>query len=124
MVVTLPFFTKPIFGISFQRSKRIGFEFTNQTIYNFRENVNINTSEDWERWIKENGQNVLVAEMTYGAAQAYCQAERKKQTFTKSSLTVAIVTADPETQKKIVDAWRSSQTFGVVEAKKKPIARS
>jgi hypothetical protein len=108
-----------IWGVSISIKRKVGFLFTNQSIFNFRENMNINTSEDYERWMTENGQNRLVTEMMYAAAQAYCQASRSKQRFTKAKLTAAIATASPEIQAEIVNAWRHSQTFGVVEGKKK-----
>lgn len=118
IIVKLPY-PRRFFGLTVSIPRQIGFLFTNQSIYNFRENLNIQTSEDYEKWIKDNGQNRLVTEMMYGAAQAYCQAERKKQTFTKSKLTAAIATAPAEVQESIVAAWRKSQTFGFVESKKK-----
>lgn len=118
IVVKLPY-PHQIFGVTVSFKRSIGFLFTNQAIYNFRENLDIYTSEDYNGWIERNGQNRLVTEMMYAAAQAYCQAAVKKQTFTKSRLTAAIATAPAEVQESIVAAWRKSQTFGLVESKKK-----
>jgi hypothetical protein len=118
IIVKLPY-PHNIWGITISLKRKIGFLFTNQSIFNFRENVGIQTSEDYERWIKENGESRLVTEMMYGAAQAYCQAAVKRQSFTKTKLTQAIASAPVEVQQEIVSAWRKSQTFGLVESKKK-----
>lgn len=122
IVVSLPYPHK-FWGVTLSLKRDVGFLFTNLSMFLFRENQKIETSKDYEKWLEENGQNRLVTEMMFAAAQAYCLELRLKQNFTKSSLTAAIATADQETQKKIVEAWRSSQTFGAVEGKKKPITR-
>lgn len=98
--------------------------FTNLSIFNFRENNNINNSDEWTKWVKENGEARLVSEMMYGAAQAYCMDNKVKQKFTKAKLTAAIALSGAEVQKTIVDAWQRSQTFGLVESKKKQIAKA
>jgi hypothetical protein len=118
IVVSLPY-PRRIFGITISLNRRIGFLFTNQSIFNFRENQKIETSDDYEKWIEQNGQNRLISEMMYASAQAYCQAKSKKQRFTKSQLIAAIALSPTETQESIVNAWRKSQTFGNVESKKK-----
>ena len=118
IIVKLPY-PHNVWGITISLKRDIGFLFTNQSIFNFRENVGIQTSEDYERWMKENGETRLVTEMMYGAAQAYCQAAVKRQRFTKTKLTQAIAAAPVEVQQSIVSAWRKSQTFGLVESKKK-----
>lgn len=122
IIVSLPYPHK-FWGVTISLKRNVGFLFTNLSMFLFRENQEIQTSKDYEKWIEINGQNRLVTEMMYAAAQAYCLETRLKQTFTKSSLTAAIATADQDTQKKIVEAWRTSQTFGAVEGKKKPITK-
>ena len=122
IVVSLPYPHK-LWGMTLSLKRDVGFLFTNLSMFLFRENQKIETSKDYEKWIAENGQNRLVTEMMYAAAQAYCMELKLKQTFTKSNLTAAIATADAEIQARIVEGWRSSQTFGLVEGKKKPITK-
>jgi hypothetical protein len=104
--------------------KKIGFTFTNLSVFNFRENNNINNSDDYKKWIKDNGESRYMLEMIYAAAQAYCMDNRLKQKFTKSKLAAAFALADAEIQKSIVSGWSKSHTFGLVEGKKKPIAKA
>jgi len=123
LIVFLPYPHK-LLGLTVSTNKKVGFLFTNLSIYQFRENNNIATSEEYTKWIKENGESRLVTEMMYGAAQAYCMDRSIKQTFTKSKLTAAIALSGADVQKSIVDAWRKSQTFGLVESKKKVMAKA
>jgi len=123
LITCLPY-PRSLFGLTISPKKRIGFLFTNLSIFNFRENNNINNSDEWTKWVKENGEARLVSEMMYGAAQAYCMDNKVKQKFTKAKLTAAIALSGAEVQKTIVDAWQRSQTFGLVESKKKQIAKA
>lgn len=119
IVVKLPY-PYFIFGITISVKREFGFLFTNQSIYNYRENVGIKDSAEYEKWVKENGDARLISEMLYGAAQAYYQRIRKRQPFTKSKLVAALAAAPIDIQKSIVDEWKKSQTYGFVEGKKKP----
>jgi hypothetical protein len=123
LVVKLPYPHK-FWGVTISLKRDVGFLFTNLSMFLFRENQKIETSKDYEKWIAEQGQNRLVTEMMYAAAQAYCMELRLKQTFTKSGLTAAVSMADQEIQVKIIESWRNSQTFGAVESKKKTTKKS
>jgi len=122
IIVMLPY-PHRIFGVTISLNKAVGFLFTNLSLFLFRENSGITTSDEYKAWLKNNGESRLITEMMFSAAQAYCMTYRKKQDFTKSKLTAAIATSAPETQQRIIDAWRKSQTFGMVEGKKKPITK-
>lgn len=122
IVVNLPY-PHRLFGVTVSLNRKVGFLFTNLATFQFRENIGIETSDQYKKWLSENGESRLVTEMMYGAAQAYCMNTKIKQRFTKSKLTAAIASASPEIQKQIVDSWRKSQTFGNVEGKKKTIKK-
>ena len=89
----------------------------------FRENNIVGTSFEFDKWRKENGDTRYLTEQFYAAAQAYCMQFRLKQTFTKTNLTQAIGASGEETQKKLLDAWQHSHSFGLVESKKKPMTK-
>ena len=117
-IVNLPFPAK-FLGISFFKYKQMGFVFTNLSIFLFRENNNLETSDDYNEWLKVNGEAKLLNEMIYAAAQTYLMTNQLKQKFTKRDLNVAISSASEDVQKKIVNAWKNSNTFGNKEVKKK-----
>jgi len=120
LMINLPYPAR-FLGINFLKPRRIGFLFTNLSIFLFRENEHLQTSDDYNAWIKAHGQSQLVSEMVYAAAQAYCMEEKVKENFTKAGLRVAIATSPEELQAKIVNAWKNSQTFGAKIEKKKVI---
>ncbi len=120
LIISLPY-PRKFFGLTISWNKKIGFLFTNLSIFLFREEAKITTSESYTNWIKANGESRLVTEMMYSAAQAYCLHYRLKQDFTKEKLMVAIASAPNETQQTIISAWRNSQTFGLIEGKKKQV---
>lgn len=116
ILISLPY---PFRFLTF--SRKIGFTFTNMAIFLFREHEDIKTSKDYSDWIEKHGQSGLITEMLYHAACAYCLANRKRENFTKEGLKKAIALADQETQEKILQVWRASETFGatVKQSKKK-----
>lgn len=120
IIVSLPYPYK-FLGVTFFLKRKIGFLFTNLATFQFRENAKFKTDDDYKKWLKENGQSRLISEMMYGAAQAYCLTEKKEQNFTKEKLIAAVSVAGDEIQKKILDGWERSQTFGAVLEKKKLI---
>lgn len=118
VIVNLPFPSK-FLGVSFFKYKQMGFVFTNLSIFLFRENNNLETSDDYNEWLKINGEAKLLNEMIYAAAQTYLMTNQLKQKFSKRDLSVAISSASEEVQKKIVNVWKNSNTFGNKEVKKK-----
>ena len=118
IIVNLPFPAK-FLGISFFKFKRMGFTFTNMAIFLFRENNQLETSDEYNEWIKKNGETKLVSEMIYSAAQTYLMNNQLKQKFTKQNLNIAIASTTEENQQKIVNCWKNSSTFGTKEEKKK-----
>lgn len=122
LIVRLPYPHK-FWGVTISTGRDIGFLFTNLSIFLFRENNIIGTNFDFDKWHKENGDARYMTEQLYASAQAYCLEYRLKQTFTKSNLTQAIGAAGEEIQTKLLDAWKKSHSFGLVESKKKPITK-
>lgn len=122
LIVRLPYPHK-FWGVTISTGRDIGFLFTNLSMFLFRENNIVGTSFDYDKWLKENGNTRYLIEQYYASAQAYCLEYRLKQTFTKSNLTQAIGAAGEETQKKLLDAWQKSHTFGLVESKKKTMKK-
>jgi hypothetical protein len=118
IILNLPYPAR-FLGVNFLKPRRIGFLFTNLSIFLFRENEGLLTSDDYNAWVKERGQAQLVSEMVYAAAQAYCMEEKVKENFTHDLLRIAIATSCEADQKRIVEAWKHSQTFGAKIEKKK-----
>ncbi|NIA28711.1 MAG: hypothetical protein GWP06_02210 [Actinobacteria bacterium] len=122
LTLSLPY---PVYwlGLRFSINRKIGFSFTNLSIFLFREDANISTSDDYNKWIEEKGQTVLVNEMLFFSAKAYCMLERKKENFTQTGLKIAIATAPAENQQRLMKTWKESQTFGMTSEKKKPVRK-
>lgn len=116
ILIRLPY---PVKFFTFPR--KIGFLFTNLSIFLFREKNEIKTSKDYEAWVENNGQSVFLSEMLYCSACAYCLTNKTKQNFTKEGLVKAIALANQAKQEDILKVWRSSETFGatVKQSKKK-----
>lgn len=118
IIVNLPFPAK-FLGVSFFKFKRMGFTFTNMAIFLFRENNQLQSSDDYNEWLKKNGEAKLVSEMIYSAAQTYCMNNQLKQKFTKQDLNIAIASTTQENQKEIMKCWTNSSNFGLKFQKKK-----
>lgn len=122
IIVSLPYPHK-FWGVTISLKRNVGFLFTNLSMFLFRENNIIGTSFDFDKWRKENCDTRYLTEQFYAAAQAYCMENRLKQNFTKTNLTQAISMSSEETQKKLLETWQKSHSFGLVESKKKPITK-
>jgi hypothetical protein len=92
--------------------RKIGFLFTNMSIFLFREHNEIKTSKDYEQWVALHGQSVFLNEMIYHAACAYCLQNKCRENFTKEGLTKSIALASQQKQEAILKVWRASETFG------------
>jgi hypothetical protein len=117
LIVSLPYPVK-IFGLTFAIKRKIGFYFTNLSNFLFAENYGLNNSADFEKWIEKNGQNRLVLDALYFAANAYCYDRKIKENFTRDGLEKAIALADEKTKEQIMEIWRKSETFGATIKKK------
>lgn len=106
------------FGITISIPRRIGFMFTNLHMFNFRENTGIIDSKEMDQWVKKNGNQAMINEMVYGAAQAYCMIEKKKENFTKEKLIRAIAISSQQAQAKIMKAWEDSTDKTISDKKK------
>lgn len=92
--------------------RKIGFTFTNMSIFLFREHNEIKTSKEYEDWVASHGQSVFLNEMLYFAAMAYCLQNKSRENFTKDGLTKAVALASQAKQEQILKVWRASETFG------------
>lgn len=110
IIIKLPYPHK-ILGITISLKRPIGFMFTNLSMYLFRENIGIKTSEDYKEWLTKNGEIKLISEILYAAAIAFCMTERKQNNFTKRGLLQAINGADEQTRDMLVNAWKMSTDF-------------
>lgn len=110
IIVKLPYPHK-LFGVTISLKRSIGFLFTNLSMFLFRENLGIKTSEDYTKWLKENGDIKLISEILYAAAIAFSMTERRKTNFTKRELLQAINAADEQTRDLLVNAWKMSTDF-------------
>jgi hypothetical protein len=120
LIINMPFQVK-ILGIRLTINRKVGFLFTNLSMYLLRESANIQTSTDYNKWIKDLGEVRVLSNLLYYSAVAWCMQNRKKQKFTKSSLLTGINLCDEETQTRLFTGWQKSQTFGVkVDEKKNP----
>ena len=61
-----------------------------------------------KEWVEKNGNQQLVNEMIYGAAQAYCMMEKKKENFTKEKLIKAITMTEYHITAKLLDELNKS----------------
>lgn len=123
IILSLPYPVR-LFGINFSKKRNIGFLFTNLSMFIFRENLGFKTSEDYEKWVKENGQARLINEMIYASAISFCMDKKVKQNFTKHGLSVALTLCSEDLQMQLMDKWTKSQTFGVkIDEKKKKIKK-
>lgn len=118
IVVKLPYPHK-LLGLTLMINRTIGFTFTNLASFYFREKHNILNSEDYKRFIKEQGESGLVIAMMYASALAYCSDTKQKVNFTEDKIAIAVASASPEIKQQIVNCWKHSQIFGLVEGKKK-----
>jgi len=118
ILISLPY---PVKFLTIPR--KIGFLFTNLSIFLFREHNEIKTSADYERWVKDHGQSVFINEMLYHSACAWCLQNKCRENFTKDGLTRALALASQEKQQAILKVWRASETFGAtVKPSKKKVA--
>lgn len=110
ITIKLPYPHK-LFGVTISLKRPIGFLFTNLSMFLFRENLGIKTSEDYAKWLKENGDIKLISEILYAAAIAFSMTERKNNNFCKRELLQAINGADEQTRDMLVNAWKMSTDF-------------
>lgn len=111
-------------GLKIFLKREIGFLFTNLSIYLFREDNEIATSEDWNTWTKKHGEAKLFNEMIFHAAVAFCMQHELKRNFTKENLSIALSAAPDTDKEKIVKCWKQSQSFGLKDEKKKTIQKA
>jgi hypothetical protein len=104
--------------MKYQRDRKIGFLFTNLSIFLLREDKQFKTSEDYEDWAKQVGESGSVNEMLFYAARAWALQNKQKENFTREGLRQGIALSDHETQSKILNVWKQSQTFGATVKKK------
>lgn len=105
--------------------RKIGFLFTNLSIFLFREANGLKDSKDYTDWVNVHGESGLIAEMLYHSACAWSLQNRKKQNFTKSGLSKAIALLSAEKQGQLMNVWKQSEIFGatIKQSKKKPITK-
>lgn len=113
--VRLPIPTK-IVGVWLNIGREIGFSFTNMALYLFRDANGFKTSKDYQDWIAQRNETILVSEILYFAYLAYCHHNLKKDKFTKEQIQKGIVLCDMVVKERILKVWSNSETFG---AKKK-----
>ncbi len=113
-----------IFGLNVAFKRKIGFSFTNLSIFLFREANKLETSEDYNNWLANNGEEKgLISEMLYYAAKAYSMEEKRAENFTKEGIQVAITMAPKAMQEEIMGTWRESQVFGLKSTEKKKVRK-
>lgn len=108
-----------ILGITFVIGRKIGFLFTNLQMFQFRENTGVTDSKKMTEWIEQNGNQQLVNEMLFAAAQAYCMMNKTKENFGKEKLLKAISMSSVEVQARLMKAWEDSTDKTVSTGKKK-----
>lgn len=95
-------------GLTFIIGRKIGFLFDNLKSYQFSKNTGVIDSKTMKEWVEKNGNQQLVNEMIYGAAQAYCMMEKKKENFTKEKLIKAITMTEYHITAKLLDELNKS----------------
>lgn len=104
--------------------RKIGFLFTNLSVFLFREHEDIKTSKDYQEWTDKHGENGLVNVMIYYSAMAYCLQNKCKENFTREGLSKAIALASDEKKEAILKVWKASETFGAtVKTSKKKVTK-
>jgi len=103
---------------SLNRKKKIGFSFDNLSAFIFRENIGGNEA-NLKEWVKEKGDSIFFIETLWAAANSYAQHNRIKLPISKKIFTVSISQISEEDVKKLVDAMKFSQTYGMKTLKSK-----
>lgn len=122
IIVRLPYPYK-IFGLTINIPKSFGFSFTNKYKHLMAFHNNWKNSKDYENWMKDRNSTELLNESLYFMAIAYCESNRRKVWFTKDRLKKAISLADEETQTKILNTWKASESFGATVKKKRTVTK-
>ena len=108
--IKLPFsFRWGIFYIPFKRT--IGFSFDQLSMFRLLQNNNIDLPTH-TKWLKETPKAKIAAEQIFAGAESYCIERRKKNNFTKESLTKALNEAGEEVTQKIIDCYMQSEQLG------------
>lgn len=120
MKIKLPYPSK-ILGVTFTKGRTIGFEFTNLAMFNFRENIGVKDSKQLNDWTERHGQDSMINEIVFGAAQAYCMIHKVKENFDKEGLMKAITLSSDNDKKLITKSFNDAMeiTGRVKDVKKK-----
>lgn len=114
--IKLPYFKRFLF-LRFKAKIKAGFLFWNEAILITCRNVGIDM-KDFFTWAEKN-QTLYFSEQLYGAYLLWCRENYTKPKLTKQDLLWGFSNADEADQKKVMETWKESESFGVRDDKKK-----
>jgi nitrogen regulatory protein PII-like uncharacterized protein len=120
--IKLPYPTR----VGFFVKKKVGFSFDNLAIFLLHESIEVDTQEDFKKWLKNNSENRLYIETLWNAAKAYNMHNAKKFKLKKEKFVKGLAMLDEQTAKHLMNAWKNAESFGAKKpynAKKKVIKK-
>jgi hypothetical protein len=104
-------------GLSYNKTRQVGFSFNNHATLILAQNIGIELSK-LQEWAKEN-KTLHFMEMMFAAYISHCRETYQKPKVTKQKLIEGLNRLPEDELKKIVAAWNDSVSIGAKEITKK-----
>jgi len=110
--------------ISINSKKKVSFSFDNLSLFIFREDNKIDTTEDFSKWRKEHSEFDLFVHAAFCAAKSYCMHEKKSFKLQLNKFALGLAQVDKDELQRLIDVWNNSQSYGADSIKgKKKVAK-
>lgn len=124
IVVKMPYPIR-VGRFSISLDKKVGFTFTNLTIFFFRQNIGVETNKQLQDWHKENGHAKFMFETLWAAYEAYCALNYKKVKLDKEHFILAFSALTEDKKEQVLKVMQQAQDFGLKQppGSKKKVTR-
>ena len=111
--------------ISINRKRTVKLSFDNLALFIFREDNEIDTSEDLQKWQKQHNEFDFMIHAVFAACKSWHLQNKKTFNFELKKFAIGFADAKKEDIEKVIEVWKRSQNYGATDlpGKKKQAAK-
>ena len=92
--------------------KKVSFSFDNLSMFIFREDNNIDTVADFNKWQKEHSDFDMFVYAAFSAAKSYANKKCKKFNLDIKKFALGLAQCDAADIERLTKVWKDSQSYG------------
>ena len=101
--------------ISVNRKRTVNLSFDNLALFLFREDNELNDSNDLHEWQKKHNEFDILIHAVFAACKSWHLHNRKPFNFELKKFALGFAEAKKEDIEKVIEVWKRSQSYGAAE---------